>query len=305
MLAIVSTPDPEQPTAIAEVDEPLPAPDRAVVAIRAFALNRGELKLLQMRPNAWRPGQDVAGVVLQAAADGSGPPAGSRVVAFLEGAGWAQRAAIGTARMAVLPASVSDAQAATLPIAGLTAYRSIRLGDSLLGEKVLITGASGGVGQFAVRLAVLAGARVSALVTRAEHAAQLLALGAQEVVADSDQLQGPFAYVLESVGGATFRAAVRTVRARGTIVVIGNSSGEPASFSIYDFFGHEDARILTFFSYFSPATVSQDLSTLVQLVGDGRLSPQIGLEGNWHELNALLKALRERRVRGKAVAHIG
>ena len=156
MFAILSTPDAERPTSLAEVDEPVPGRDEALVAINTFAINRGELKLLQMRPNAWRPGQDVAGVVLEAAADGSGPPAGSRVVALLEGAGSAQRAAIGTTRMAVLPDSVGYAQAATLPIAGLTANRSIRLGDSLLGAKVLITGASGGVGQFALRVAVLA-----------------------------------------------------------------------------------------------------------------------------------------------------
>ena len=130
-------------------------------------------------------------------------------------------------------------------------------------------------------------------------------LRADEVVANPDPLQGPFAYILELVGGATFRTAVRTVRARGTTVVIGNSLGEPASFTIYDFFGREDARILTFFSYYSPATVSQHLGTLVELVGAGKLAPPIGLEGNWRDLNALLAALRERRVRGKVVAHFG
>ena len=87
MLAISATADPAAPLALAEVDEPMPAPNEAVVEIHAFAVNRGELLLLRIRPAGWRPGQDVAGVVVHAAADGTGPTVGTRVAALLEMAG--------------------------------------------------------------------------------------------------------------------------------------------------------------------------------------------------------------------------
>ena len=83
MLAIVNTPGGPEPVAIREVAEPEPKPNEALVAVHAFSLNRGELRLFQVRPEGWRPGQDIAGVVLRAAADGSGPPAGTRVVALV------------------------------------------------------------------------------------------------------------------------------------------------------------------------------------------------------------------------------
>ena len=92
-----------------------------MMEVHAFSLNRGELALLANRPEGWRPGQDVAGVVVQPAADGSGPEKGTSVVALVDGAGWSQHVAAPTARMAVLPDNVSFASAATLPVAGLTA----------------------------------------------------------------------------------------------------------------------------------------------------------------------------------------
>ena len=70
MLAIVNTPGEAEPVAIREVAEPELQPNEALVAVRAFSLNRGELRLFQVRPEGWRPGQDIAGVVLRAAAVG-------------------------------------------------------------------------------------------------------------------------------------------------------------------------------------------------------------------------------------------
>jgi len=68
MLSVISTPDQAEPVALRQVDEPTPAPDEALVAIAAFSLNRGELALLERRPAGWRPGQDVAGTIVQPAA---------------------------------------------------------------------------------------------------------------------------------------------------------------------------------------------------------------------------------------------
>src|SRR6266404_6461230 len=119
MLAIVNTPGGPEPAAIREVTDPELRPNEALVAVRAFSLNRGELRLFQVRPEGWRPGQDIAGIVLEAATDGSGPPAGARVVALCDWEGWAERAAVPTRRMAPIADAVSFAAAAALPVAGL------------------------------------------------------------------------------------------------------------------------------------------------------------------------------------------
>ncbi|HEX3414492.1 MAG TPA: hypothetical protein VHT00_22535, partial [Stellaceae bacterium] len=70
MLAVVNTPNGVAPVELREVPAPQPAPNEALVEVRAFSLNRGELRLFQVRPEGWRPGQDVSGVVVQSAADG-------------------------------------------------------------------------------------------------------------------------------------------------------------------------------------------------------------------------------------------
>jgi NADPH2:quinone reductase len=103
---------------------PTPSAEEALVAVRAFSINRGELALLKTRTNQWRPGQDVAGVVVEPTADGSSPPPGSRVVALVEEAGWTEPAPVPTARLAPVPDPVGFEQAAALPLAGLTALRT-------------------------------------------------------------------------------------------------------------------------------------------------------------------------------------
>src|SRR5206468_3142463 len=140
----------------------------------------------------WHPGQDVAGVVVQPAANGEGPPAGSRVVAAVDQGGWAERVPAQISRSAVLPDGVGFAAAATLPVAGLTALRALRAAGSVLGLRLLVTGASGGVGRFAVQLGRLAGAEVTAAAASPERSAELVEVGATQVVHDGEELTGRF-----------------------------------------------------------------------------------------------------------------
>src|ERR1044071_1434835 len=118
MLAVVNTPGGPEPVAIREIAAPEPKPNEALVAVHAFSLNRGELRLFQVRPEGWRPGQDIAGVVLRQAADGSGPADGSRVVALCDWEGWAERAAVPSHRIAPIAGNVSYGAAAGLAGAG-------------------------------------------------------------------------------------------------------------------------------------------------------------------------------------------
>src|SRR5438067_1150490 len=227
MLAIVNTPNGPEPVAIREVAEPELRPNETLVVVHAFSLNRGETRLFQIRPEGWRPGQDIAGVVQRAASDGSGPAVGTRVVALTDQAGWAERAAVPSHRMAPLADNVSFAQAAALPVAGLTALRSLRHGAPLLGKRVLITGAAGGVGNLAVQLAVRSGARVTAVVGNPERGHVIDGLGAAEIVTAIGDAQGRFELILESAGGTSPTAASGRIEAPGTIVGYGNSAGKP------------------------------------------------------------------------------
>lgn len=299
MKAIVSAPAGPQLTT---VDDPCPGRGEALVAVHAFAINRGELDLLRTRTSGWRPGQDIAGVVTAQARDGSGPAAGTRVMALVEQAGWAELAAVPASRLAPLPAGVSTRQAAALPLAGLTALRTLRLAGDLLGRRVLITGANGGVGRIQIQLAAAAGAEVTA-VAKPQHEKQLLALGASSVVPDPAAASGRYDLVTDWVGGPSLAAGLAKVAPRGT-VVLGSGSAEKTPISIHDFFGHEGARLVGYLSYAHPEPPGPDLTTLAGLTAAGRLDPAIGLTLPWTQLPDALAALAERRISGKAVLTI-
>jgi NADPH:quinone reductase-like Zn-dependent oxidoreductase len=303
MLGLVNTPNGKAPVELRELPEPQPVRNEALVEVRAFSLNRGELRSFRNNEEGWVPGQDVAGVVLRQAANGEGPPAGARVVALMDEFGWAQRAAVASHRMAVLPENVSFSQAATLPVAGLTALRTLRHGGPLIGRRVLITGAAGGVGTLAVQIAAHSGARVTAVVGRPERAAGMMELGAAEVIQGIDNAQGRFTLILESAGGASLARAIQLVEAKGIVVVYGNSSGDPTTISFADFRGAPNSRVQSFSYFYSEAEdrFAPDLALLVSLIADGSLKPQIGVEQSWRDIAQVAEQLRDRRVSGKAV----
>ncbi|WP_211350899.1 zinc-binding dehydrogenase [Saccharothrix variisporea] len=304
---MINTPDGDQPVEFTEVEQPEPAAHQAVVAVRAFSVNRGELALLAMRPRGWRPGQDVAGVVVEQAADGSGPQPGTRVVGMVDNAGWSESAAVDVSRLTELPDAVSMEQAAALPMAGLTALRTLRIGGSLLGRRVLVTGANGGVGRFHVQLAALSGAEVTAVTTKADQVEkELKALGATEVVPDVAEASGTFDLVEESVGGTALSAAVTKVAPKGTIVVLGASSGEKAAINVYDFFGHEGAKLVNYMSYAATDPTDADLRVLVDLVAAGKLVAEPGHVADWSGLAETVTRMRERALPGgKVVLTVG
>ncbi|HKI92910.1 MAG TPA: zinc-binding dehydrogenase [Gaiellaceae bacterium] len=284
-----------------DLPEPAPGPGELLLDVRAFAVNRGELRLLEQRPDGWRPGQDVAGVVLRAAADGSGPQEGARVVAIVDGAGWAERVAVPTQWAAQLPEAVSVEQAASLPIAGLTALRALRVDGPILGRRVLVTGATGGVGQFAVQLAAAGGAHVTAQVSGPERAEEARSLGADEVVTSLDgEALGPFELVLDGIGGPQLRDVLHRLVPGGTVALYGGLGG-PSELALPDFRGAPGARVMGFFHAYPQDEKGADLATLAQFVAGGQLVPLLGLVEDWERTPEVLDALRGRRVRGKAV----
>jgi NADPH2:quinone reductase len=303
MRALVATGNTSAPLELRDVDAPSPSADESVVDVKAVSINRGELRLVSSRPAGWRPGQDIAGVVSQVAADGSGPPVGTRVVALVDQAGWAEHAAVRSSRIAALPEGVSFSAAATLPVAGLTAVRALRLGGMLLGRTVAVTGASGGVGHLAVQIGARAGARVVGVSRNPERGKALLAAGDVRIVPSLEGLSDRFDLILESVGGASLTAALRVVARDGKVVMFGNSSGEEARVAFGSVMSAPHAVLYAFFVYESgePPTFGADLGAMAAEIGAGRLVPQVGLEASWRDPLAALEALRARAMEGKAV----
>jgi NADPH:quinone reductase len=305
MLAVINTPGQAEPVALREVEEPNPAPNEALVQVAAFSLNRGELAQLSRLDHGWRPGQDVAGTILRQAADGSGPPAGARIMGLTEEAGWAERTAVRTDRLAVISDDTRFEDAVALPIPGLTALRALRRGGFLLDKKVMITGATGIVGSLAIEFAALAGARVTA-VGRPDASSQLRRRGASQVIEQPTATAERFALILESVGGACLQGAMERVAPAGIIVVYGNTSREPAPFDFRNFSSAQNARIETLFHYSAepPSAFAGDLQILAERLAARQIHPIVSGEHNWSELPGIVKKLATGRFRGKHIFRI-
>lgn len=298
--------DPEAPgrLVIRPVPDPTTGRDEAVVRVHAISLNRGEVRRSGMAVAGWRPGWDLAGVVERAAANGSGPAVGTRVVGIvLEGA-WAERVAVPSNALAELPDKVTFSQAATFPVAGLTALHALARGGLLLGRRVLVTGATGGVGDFAVQLGRLAGAHVTASARRADQVPALRQLGAHEVLVGDEIPPSPkYDLIVDSVGGSTLGTALAALNRLGVCVTFGVSADAKVTFDTREFFvaGRTTLYGLYLFTELMSEPASVGLRRLAQLVAAGQLAPHVSVERPWTEIAQVAQDLMARRFSGKAV----
>lgn len=301
--------DPSAPgnVRVGQAPAPTPLPGEALVRVAATSINRGEIRRAAAGPVGRRIGWDFAGTIERAAADGTGPRAGARVVGMLSTGAWAELIAAPTEALGVLPDSVSFPEAATLPVAGLTALLGLEKGGSILARTVLITGGTGGVGHMAIQIARAAGARVVATVRTEEKAAIVRAAGADDVIVGDDPASlarhAPYDLVLDGVGGPALGAAISRLAKNGACVIYGATGGADVTFNASGFYPTGGATIHGFILFHellgSPAGVG--LTRLGGLVAQGKLRPLVDVVAPLDRVSELAQRLVDRAFHGKAV----
>jgi NADPH:quinone reductase-like Zn-dependent oxidoreductase len=308
MRAVVTDPQAADRFVLREVPFPIPTPNQALIKVEAFSLNQGETRTAFNATDSYTPGWDFAGVVQKAAADGSTPKDGTRVFGYIARGSWAEYLVAPGGLMAEIPEGVSNAQAATIPIAGLTAMGCLDVSGVMLDRSILITGASGGVGRFACQLAALAGAKVFAISRRPELKKQLQQDGVNlsgvfATIAEA-KLAGTYDLIWDSVGGDSLATALTTLSRNGICVNYGNSSRQPTTIDVrtsgWPFHG-----IQCIWLGREPILNSTPIfNRLVELVKQDRLRPPVDAVLPWTSVAQAAERLLQLQVNGKIVLEV-
>ena len=306
---------PEQ-LAVGEVPEPSPGSEEVLVRVHAAGIDRGTWHLMEgmpllvrpysglRRPKRPVPGRDLAGVVVAVGPGVTAYAVGDEVIGTASNGSFAELAVVPTRRLARKPASVGFPEAAVLAISGLTALQAVRRARLGQGQRVLVTGASGGVGVYAVQLAAAAGAEVTAVASAAKHdlvrslgAARALDY-AREQLADSGVR---FDVILDIAGRWPLRTLRRALAPRGTLVIVGSESASR-------WFGgmeHHLAALLRspFTRQRLTAMVSSENAADMQVLSDrvdrGELRPVLDRTFALDEASKALAYLQSGHARGK------
>jgi NADPH2:quinone reductase len=307
--------------ALTEVPDPVPLSHEAIVRVNTFCLNHRELLELEKPPDRsdYRDlregdvvGSDFAGTLVEypAVINPTAQMAAvltARVVGTVRRGAWAELVAVPYSRLAGLPDNVADVQASALPTAGLAALRALELGGFLVGKEVLVTGARGGVGRLACQLASLAGAHVRAFVRPGERAPRshrpLDAVPGAEIV--SEHLLCRPDLIIDTVGGDVLGEAIESLEPRGLLVSVATPHLDGRiSFRTWRRDRSVGARIQVLDDVDEVTahdTLHADLVRLVRLVAEFKLDVGVEVERSWQDAAEVIAAVRERRIKGRAV----
>ena len=301
-----------------DVAKPIPTDDQVLIRVQAVALNpfdwhllRGEPYFVRLtsgirRPTRNIPGIDVAGVVEAVGKNVAGLRPGDEVFGE-KSRGCAEYVVGAESLFAPRPAGLSAVEAAALPVAGVTALQALRdKGGLRAGQTVLVNGAAGGVGTFAVQIARAYGATVTG-VTSTPNVELVRSLGAEHVVDyrrdDFTTAGRRYDVIIDNVGNHSLLSLRRVLEPDGTLVMVG---GNPGRWMIGTLAGMVLARLLTRFGrrrFLSHLTDTQpaDLLELTELVEAGRLRPVIDRCLALADVPDGLRYLETMRARGKVV----
>ena len=301
---------------LSDIAAPTPGPGDVLVRVRAAGVDRGTWHLMAGLPYAVRmmfgfrrpkypvPGRDVAGVVEAVGAEVTTVAAGDEVIGTADGS-FAELALVPEKRVAHKPASLSFEEAAVLPVSGLTALQAVRDAARVReGDRVLIIGASGGVGSYAVQIAAAAGAEVTGVASRAK-ADLVRSLGASRVIdytreeIDADGVR--YDVIIDLAGLRPVRELRRSLAPRGTLVIAGGEGGDRwlggthrqlGAMALSPFVGQRLTSMLSKES-------ADDLVELGRLADDGALRPLLERTFSLDEAAEAIDHVADGHARGK------
>ncbi len=300
------------------IEKPVPKDNEVLIKVRAASLNpldwrlmRGRPFLLRIgmglrKPKDTRFGRDLAGEVLEVGRDVTSFKPGDEVFGASTGA-LAEYVCASESNLAIKPSAVPFDIAASIPIAALTALQSLRdKGQVQPGQRVLINGAAGGVGTFAVQLAKSFGAHVTA-VCSSKNAEMVRGIGADRVVdyTVEDFTRGADRYdlILDNIGNHSLSACRRVLNPKGTLVMIG------AKYIPILLLRALQARILSSFvgqqlGFMAAKMTHDDLAVLSELVQAGKVKPVIERRYPLSDVRQAVQYLEEGHARGKIIVTV-
>ena len=311
---------PEDVIRLAEVARPTAADDEVLVRVRAASVDRGTWHVMAglpypirvagfgvRRPKGLNPGRSVAGIVESVGKDVTGFSPGDEVYGVCNGGSFAEYACARADRLAPKPANLSFEQAAAVPISALTALQAVRDKAKVQpGEKVLVIGASGGVGTFAVQIAKAFGAEVTGVCSTAK-VDLVRGLGADHVIDYSvdDFADGERRYdvILDIGGNRRLSRLRRALTAKGRLVIAGGETDGR-------WLGGSDRQIRAILlsllvsqklSTFVSSENAADLVVLRDLIEAGKLTPAIDRTYPLSDVPAAIRHVIEGHARGKVV----
>jgi NADPH:quinone reductase-like Zn-dependent oxidoreductase len=312
---------------LTDVDKPVPADGEVLVRVHATSVNpydwhhmRGEPYVARLMPGtlALRSpklrilGCDVAGQVEAVGPGVTGFRPGDDVFALIQQGGFAEYVSVPAAQLAPKPANLTYEQAAAVPMAAITALGALRgFGRLESGQRVLINGASGGVGTFAVQLARAFGARVTG-VCSPRNADLVRSIGADDVIdyttADFTRRGERYDLIVDIAGSRSVTACRRALTRGGTLVVVGGQAGrwlQPAghAFSVLAVGPFVSQRMVMAQIVISAANVA-DLILLTGLIEDGKVTPVVDRRYTFDDIQVAVRYQEEGHATGKVVVAV-
>lgn len=305
-----------------EIAKPTPAEGQVLIRVRTASVNpydwhflRGMPSFLRLfigmrRPKSPRLGADVAGIVEAVGANAGPFKPGDAVFGTAKGS-FAEYACAVTSQLAVKPQEISFEQAACLPIAGITALQGVRdKGKVQTGQTVLINGAAGGVGTFAVQIAKSFGARVAG-VSNTRNVELLRSIGADEVI---DYTREDFArsgqhydLFFDLVGNRSLTDCLRAVQPRGTYISCGGGGPDRSTMNLLAGLLQNAVRSC-FAKQKMPGLLAkinrEDLAFLADLVQTGRVIPVVDRTYSLPEVAEAIRHVESGHARGKVVISV-
>ena len=305
------------------IDVPTPGSRQVIVQVAASAIDRGVVHLMTGLPllirvvgfGALRPkqpvlGSDVAGRVVAVGSDVGRFRVGDEVMGVANGA-FAEYAVADVDKLVLRPSSVSVEDAAVSTISGITALQALTaVGRVTPGQRVLVIGASGGVGSFAVQIATALGAQVTG-VAGSKNLETVRALGAVHAVDHRttaiDEIGSTFDLIIDIAGRNPLRRLRRALAPSGTLVIVGGEDGGTVTGGIGR---NVRAALLSLFSRqrltaFISKESTEFIEPLAEMLADGSVTPLIGERTDLAGVADALAALSERGVAGKTLVTIG